>query len=204
MDPDNGSYPSEFLLRRIDETLDTPIYGSYEWMFGHGIIGGPLIDSSSQGQDAAQLAIDVIEGRVNPDDFQLRPTRYKGVFDYTRLKRHDIPPAALPAGSIILNRPDVFWRQYPFETGMGVFAIMVLTVGIIILSRLYRQRDELLGESQAAIRQLRLNERRLESLVNLTHMAGTDDGQIAGIVMGRCPGHHRKPPGGGADLRRQW
>jgi hypothetical protein len=126
----------------------------------------------------------VIEGRVNPDDFQLRPTRYKGVFDYTRLKRHDIPPAALPAGSIILNRPDVFWRQYPFETGMGVFAIMVLTVGIIILSRLYRQRDELLGESQAAIRQLRLNERRLESLVNLTHMAGTDDGQIAGIVMG--------------------
>jgi hypothetical protein len=184
MDPDNGSYPSEFLLRRIDETLDTPIYGSYEWMFGHGIIGGPLIDSSSQGQDAAQLAIDVIEGRVNPDDFQLRPTRYKGVFDYTRLKRHDIPPAALPAGSIILNRPDVFWRQYPFETGMGVFAIMVLTVGIIILSRLYRQRDELLGESQAAIRQLRLNERRLESLVNLTHMAGTDDGQIAGIVMG--------------------
>ena len=183
MDPDGKRYSTDFLLRRIDETFDIPIYGNYEWMLGRGIIGGPLIDSTSQGQDAAQLAIDVIEGRVNPDAFQLRPTRYKMAFDYPQLKSHGIPPSALPAGSIILNRPDVFWRQYPIETGMGVFIIMVLIVGIVILSRLFRQRDELLGKSQSAIRQLRLNERRLESLVNLTHMTGTDDGQIAGIVM---------------------
>ena len=141
---DSTRYPQEYPLERLADETSFPIYGNYTFMIGHGIIGGPVIDGTLQGEEAARLAIGIVEGRIDPAGRTVVSSPYNYQFDHSRMRRFRIREKQLPAGSIVHGIPEAFWKQYPAETGLVVTVVVVLAAGLAVTFRLLRQRATLL------------------------------------------------------------
>ena len=58
---------------------------------------------------------------------------YVNLYDWRELKRWQIPVSAIPAGSIIQNKPPTMWEQYKLIILVTLFFVVVQTFLIIVL-----------------------------------------------------------------------
>ncbi|NMC10430.1 MAG: hypothetical protein GYA39_05575, partial [Methanothrix sp.] len=89
----------------ILESSPVPFYSIYDFYLGYGVVGGKMISARSQGREAADQAISILEGKA-PEDIPVideSPNRY--MFDYFRIIQLGIPLERLPPGSTIINQP---------------------------------------------------------------------------------------------------
>jgi diguanylate cyclase (GGDEF)-like protein len=118
-----------------------PVYGSWDFYLGKGIVGGRITSGFRQGQEAGQLALSILQGheagnlRVIADS----PNQY--MFDYKYLTQYGIDRALLPKGSIVENLPPAPCERY------RVFLIIVNVISFVgvvfVLWKYKRQRDVL-------------------------------------------------------------
>lgn len=97
--------PAE-VIPYVSQASPVPIYGSTDYMLGHGIVGGSLKSGYFQGKTAADAARKILHG-VRAEDIPIvmdNPSVY--MFDYLQLRRFDIRTSELPKGSIIINQPE--------------------------------------------------------------------------------------------------
>lgn len=101
---ENGdSYEYNEAIKYISERTTVPIYGCWNFLLGEGIIGGKLTSGFVQGEMAAKVGLDILNGEdisdmnVLVNDF----TEYK--FDYEKLIEHNIDISLLPKNSHIIN-----------------------------------------------------------------------------------------------------
>jgi len=124
----------------IADTAAVPMYGTWDFSLGYGIVGGMLTSGYFQGETAARLALRILRGE-NVDDIPIvaeSPNRY--MFDYRQVKRFNIPLPRLPAGSIFINKPVTFYSRYRYYVWGAVAAFVVLyliiaLLGVVILTR---------------------------------------------------------------------
>jgi ABC-type uncharacterized transport system substrate-binding protein len=116
----------------IRSATDVPIFGSWEFYLGDGIIGGIITRGVDQGRMAAKMALTILDGK-SPSDV---PIEYSGptvpMFDHHQLDRFDISPGRLPEGSYIINTPPT-WLQRNAKLLLMllvVFGIIVLAMGL--------------------------------------------------------------------------
>ena len=118
-----------------------PIYSSWEFYFNEGIVGGMITSGYKQGQFAAQITLDVLNG----DDLNSIPIIQGGYnafkFDYVQLKRFKILPKQLPKGSIISNQPPSIIRQYQTSLFVIIFGTLIMLV-ILRYSKIRIQQNE--------------------------------------------------------------
>lgn len=90
------------MARLVSGSTRVPVYGTWDFYMGYGIVGGRLTNAAAQGRAAAQLLLRVLGGaaieripvtRVAPSEFQ---------FDARELQRHGIAKSELPPGSRLL------------------------------------------------------------------------------------------------------
>ncbi len=62
MDTEGKSIPTELFTKELSDVIDMPIYSLYEYLLGHGIIGGSLLSGSLQGQVGADIALRILDG----------------------------------------------------------------------------------------------------------------------------------------------
>lgn len=124
-----------------------PVYHLYDMALGSGTIGGSMIVGRLQGEEAAELAIRVLNGE---DASQIpfvskSTTRY--MFDYDVLKRFSINPALLPKESIIINHPNSYLdanRNVIIAAAViVVMLLMFITILLFYLKRLRAMKKEL-------------------------------------------------------------
>jgi methyl-accepting chemotaxis protein len=105
-------YAYDDSIKLVSEASSVPVYGTWDFSMGNGIVGGKLISGKDQGETAGQLGLRILRGE--PVDsisvVQESPNRY--VFDYQQLNRFDIAESQLPAGSTVFNKPLSFYSQY--------------------------------------------------------------------------------------------
>ncbi|MDD5298149.1 MAG: PAS domain S-box protein [Rhodocyclaceae bacterium] len=86
----------------VSRLSPVPVYGSWDFYMGYGIVGGRLTNAAAQGRAAAEILLRVLGGedaghipvtRVAPSEFQ---------FDSRQLHRYGIPTSSLPPGSRLL------------------------------------------------------------------------------------------------------
>jgi GAF domain-containing protein/ABC-type uncharacterized transport system substrate-binding protein len=126
----------------ITEVSAVPVYGTWDFSLGYGIVGGLLTSGFFQGEEAAAIAERILEGE-SADDIPVvleSPNRY--MFDYQQLARWDIATSALPAGSIIINEPTSFFSRYRNLILGGAGAVVALIVfNAVLLTANYRRRQ---------------------------------------------------------------
>lgn len=143
------SYKYSALIMR--QSTDVPIYGSWDFYLGKGIIGGRIMAAFDQGKMAAEIALKILEGEsvanlpvvVNPES--------KPYFDYNELARAGIDLGQLPDNSIIINKPEALTR-WEHNLLLGVSIILLITFFVLFwLSRRSRIREQRLQQEKKVL-----------------------------------------------------
>ncbi|WP_462270420.1 hybrid sensor histidine kinase/response regulator [Desulfobacter sp.] len=132
----NGNlYSIQEIAAMICRSTNRPVYSSWEFLMGTGIVGGKLASGLAQGKAAARLALRILDG----EDPALIPVKtaegHTYIFDHNVLKRLGTDSALLPAGSRIINEPYDFYQLnrgifWLIISGLFVLACMVGLLGV--------------------------------------------------------------------------
>jgi signal transduction histidine kinase len=145
-DEDSGGnhYSTVEIMEQLSAKSSAPMYGLYDTLLGHGIVGGSLQSAESQGRLAGDLAVRVLKGE-RPEDLQVVGLdTVKMQFDARQLQRWKIDEASLPSGSIVQFRQPTFWEQFGTFLLLGVTAILLqsLIIGALLVNRSRRVHAE--------------------------------------------------------------
>ena len=125
----------------IRKATKLPIYSSWEFYFNEGIVGGMLTSGYKEGELAAKIALQVLQGK-EINKIPIVQSGYNNFkFDFEQMKHFGILPKQLPKGSIISNQPPPIVPQY--QTSLFVIIIFGLIIAIILrYSKLKREQNE--------------------------------------------------------------
>ncbi|MFA6063601.1 MAG: PAS domain S-box protein [Gallionella sp.] len=130
-----------------------PVYATWDFYMGYGIVGGRLTNATAQGRAAANILLRVLAGddvghipvtRVAPSEFE---------FDVRELERHGIAYSALPEGSRLLFQS---WYQnnwiWVWLGGLSGMVTLILVWGWARSYRLEHRSDSALRVSEERLR----------------------------------------------------
>jgi ABC-type uncharacterized transport system substrate-binding protein len=133
------SYIPRDALVAIAEVANRPIVIDSETMLGYGGTGGFVASPTALAQQAAQLALRVLNGEV-PSTIPASIDELKPIFDWRQLKRWHVSEHRLPPGSIVYFREPTVWERYSWQIA-SVVAILLIQAGLItVLLREHRRR----------------------------------------------------------------
>ena len=121
-------------IRLVAQNTDKPMYSAWDWYLGHGVVGGMMISGQKQGQTAADMAIDVLQGRPVEDIPVLTESPNEYMFDFEQLARFGILQSALPEGSVVINQPQTFYWRYKYYIWGTAAAFIFLSAVIAALT----------------------------------------------------------------------
>ncbi len=141
----NGALlPLEAFMEMLARESRVPIYGCWDYLLGHGIIGGKLISGTAQGKLGANLALGIMNGE-DPGDTRSggeSPAAFK--FDHGKLVKFNIDPADLPPGSIVVPPPPSFYKRHRdlILPGTGTILVLLSTIAVLVVNTVKRRRSE--------------------------------------------------------------
>ncbi len=148
-------YAVEEIISHLFETTDTPIYSSWAFLLGHGILGGELTSGLTHGKTAGEMAVRIIGG-TDPSEIPIvsnlqNPYR----FDHRVLEKFGIDRSKLPEGSTVINEPYRFYKLnrslvWGIVFGMLFLMIMLFFLVVNIMSR--RSFEERLKDQLSFLR----------------------------------------------------
>jgi len=127
------------VIRRIHRAATVPIYGSWDFFFGKGIVGGMITSGFLQGEQAARLAQRILDGERVRDIPIITQSPNQYMFDDEELVRFGIQKSHLPPDSVLINEPPGFFEIHRqllfiyFYTSLGI--LLVLSVYLILQRR---------------------------------------------------------------------
>ena len=151
------SYPD--LAAMVSGLSSVPVYGTYDFYMGYGIVGGRLTSGEAQGVAAANILIRVLGGQ-DPDQIpvtRVAPSEFK--FDSRQLHRYGISTNELPQGSRILYQTWYeLYQSWLLLAGLLVAVTLLLGWGWVRASKNRRRSDKALRRSK----------KQLEAILNAT------------------------------------
>ncbi len=131
--------------RMISAAANAPLFGLFETLLGdNGIVGGIILDHRVEGQRAVRIAMEILRGNVPVRPITIVPAPLSPVFDWQQLARWGFNESALPAGSVVLNRPKTLWTDYREYVVAAVilFLAQSLLIGALIFQTLRKRKAE--------------------------------------------------------------
>lgn len=121
-------YTAEEVAAAIYEHSSVPIYSSWEFLLGHGVVGGNVISGFKHGRRAAEMMLETLGGQ-NADLIPVR-LEVQGTyeFDFEVMKRLGLSMELLPEQSIIVNAPNPF-----YEVSREVFWVIIVAVCFLLI-----------------------------------------------------------------------
>src|SRR3990167_7185761 len=102
---DGQGTSSQRAAELMASTASVPLFTSWDFLVGHGAVGGSVISGVEQGRLAAEIAVQVMHG-VRPEAIPVRRGAGKTLlFDHRQLVRFDIPASQLPSGAVVQFSP---------------------------------------------------------------------------------------------------
>lgn len=134
-------------IKMIKKTSRVPIYGSWDFYYGHGIVGGMLTSGYTQGREAAKMAKAILNGTSVETMPVVLESPNQFMFDYREMENFNIKPSDLPKGSKLIHLPPSFIDRHK-RLVLGALGAIFL-VSIIQSWRLikHRQRQKALIRS---------------------------------------------------------
>jgi len=131
-------------LKRIRESVSVPIYSTWDFFIGKGIVGGKIMSAEWQGETAAQTAIKILRGAAPGNIPFVTSGGNRFMFDHRELARFGIDSNLLPADSLIVNQPPP--RELLSKNQLIVLFgfLLLLSVEMLILFFRLKHKHELL------------------------------------------------------------
>jgi len=148
-------YTAEEVMTAIYKQSAVPIYTAWEFLLGHGAVGGRLISGFKHGQEAASMALRVLKGEAASSIPVYREPIGEYAFDYHVLWRLNIPESELPQNSRLINAPNPFYElpKEVFWTIMISFAILIVVVFFLVVTMIERRKVERKVKDQLAFQE---------------------------------------------------
>ncbi|MBN1487748.1 MAG: PAS domain S-box protein [Anaerolineae bacterium] len=164
------TFASDEIMDLIYTASAVPIYATGKEFLGLGIVGGYLNWGYNQGRPAAEMALQVLEGKPVAAIPVVPPEFSPAIFDYRQVKYWNIALNELPDGAIIENQPPSFYQEYKALTWAAI--IIFLMMGGIITAltiniQQKRHAQEALRENEEKYRILVENQTDLVVKVDL-------------------------------------
>lgn len=139
------------LVTALANRSAAPVYSPYIHMLGKGILGGFSETYESIGNAAADMVLEILEGKdpatIPP---RLNPERAYRV-DYQALQRWNLRESNLPTGTVVLFKPPGIWdqhRDFVLAT-VAIIAVLIAFIAALLVQRRRRRHAEtLLKESE--------------------------------------------------------
>lgn len=128
-------------IQLIRERANVPIYSTWNFYLGKGIVGGMLTSGYKQGQLAGGLVLKILQGSKADSLPVVRKGYNDYEFDYNQLLRFGISLKQLPPGSNVINRPPSFFERHRVSIYTSIILILLFVVSILV-SYLKRKRSE--------------------------------------------------------------
>lgn len=141
-DKNGRFYDISEAVEAVAARASVPVYGLIDFDLGHGIVGGLLSSGYSQGQSMAQLALHVLAGRHPGDIPVITEGASRPMFDYEKLKKHNISLADLPDDSDIINRPRSFYTEHMELIWLGAgFTTVQMVIILALMANTARRKQ---------------------------------------------------------------
>jgi len=149
LDKTGRFYEYDESIQLISQRAKVPVYGTWDFSLGHGIVGGMLTSGYDQGRSAGEMALRILKGEKieNIPVVRKSPNRY--MFDYQQMKLFGVKPSALPPESVIINEPVSFYAVHKSLVWGTLAGIIGLIFAVIVLLFNIRQRKK----AQKALRE---------------------------------------------------
>jgi len=152
--------------RLISAASPVPVYTLWDFCLGSGVLGGHVLTGSDQGRAAAGLALRILGGEAAGGIPVVMTPPTSNMFDYAVMRRFSVPENALPANSVVINRPESPWHRYRLQIAGVVLLVGIETVLVIALFRAMSQRRHALHALELERMEL---ERRVEERTHELH-----------------------------------
>lgn len=145
-DRDGKVYTIDDVCRLLADNCPRPVFRVSTGGVGNGALCSGFLDFTKFGNDAGQMAVDILNGKV-PSDIDLASdsaTEY--VFDYQQIKRFGIKNSQLPNNSIVLGNDADLMESYgailqPLSYVFAGFACLTLFLVLEFLKSRRGERD---------------------------------------------------------------
>jgi PAS domain S-box-containing protein len=151
------NYTTREVGERLSRVSKAPVFGLLQVVLGYGIAGGNLVNFEYVGTRAGELTLDILRGTRAPENIPpILAVPSLPMFDWRQLKRWNLSEAALPEGSIVINRETTFW-DFKYYI-LGGLALMIgqslLIAGLMIQRRRRRLAEESLSRAEEKYRNI--------------------------------------------------
>ncbi len=150
----------------IAQSSAVPVYGTWDFSLGYGIVGGKLTSGYTEGVRAAQLAVRVLGGEAPVSIPVEKKSQAQYMFDYKAMEKWGIDSSRLPEGSFILDRPISFYEQNPtlvWSIVIGFILLMIIIVFLVINNNQRRLAQRELARSNQELQSFQTTlEQRVE------------------------------------------
>jgi signal transduction histidine kinase len=148
------SYAPADALGLVAEVANRPIFVDIDSDLGRGAVGGLVIAAAPVGDEAAKLALRVLNGESASSIPVAVGNFDRPIFDWRQLQRWGISEARLPPGSEIQFRDPTAWEQY--STQIMLIAATLLFQTMLIIGLFYEHRRRRSAESVSRIAMTKL------------------------------------------------
>jgi two-component sensor histidine kinase len=132
----NGvEWPMKEVSSRLGSAAQGPVFATWDFYFGHGIVGGALTSGLAQGREAGKLALRILRGEspslVPVNEVPSPPL----LLDWRQLRRFGIPRHRIPGNALVEYKPLGLSERDPlaFQVLLGL-GILVLTLAATVLA----------------------------------------------------------------------
>ncbi len=138
-------YTAEEVTEAIYRHSSVPIYSSWEFMVGYGVVGGRVLSGIEDGKTAGKMALQILDG-TKADDIPIIRQPEGGIylFDYKVMEKLGINQKLLPPNSKIINTPKAIYSlsKELFWTMMVSFVLLLLALVSMVGAMLERRKVE--------------------------------------------------------------
>jgi signal transduction histidine kinase len=137
------TYSQDRALELMREIANVPIFGMGDYEMGRGIVGGPLMQTSVLGRQAAEEGLRILSGESRGENIGSPAVTFGApIYDWRELQRWNIKETLLPANSIVQFRQPTVWEQYRLEIigALAVVFFQAALIGGLLFERRARKR----------------------------------------------------------------
>lgn len=161
---DGRFYTTEEVMKEIYDLSSVPLYTTWEFLLGHGVVGGRLLSGIHHGETAASIALRILDGEpADSIPIELEPAGVY-MFDYKVMERLNIDQSLLPDNASIINSPKIFYElsKELFWTIMVSFLLLLTALLSLLIAMTERRKVE-----RQALEQLSFLETLMDTIPQL-------------------------------------